>query len=275
MNQRKQERRCTSKMMTLGRIAGAQEQAFIEAKRIGLDFLEFTVDIGDDGEEFVAKVDQLKQWSEETGVGIGSVGRWKTDRIDEAGDVIEEELQICFNLIDAAAALGCSNFVSGCNYIQSRSYLDNCLSAIDFYSRLIAYGAKKNVRISSATCYKNNFVNNPTAWQVIHGHLPELGIKYDPSHRIYAGEDYLQEVKDWGHRFYHVHLKGSFAMGGERIDEPIPGMDQTNWQLFMSLLYAKGYDAGLSIEPHSSYITGKREVKSIEFTVNYFKKMLF
>lgn len=262
-------------MMTLGRIAAAREQSFIQAKAMGLDFLEFTVDIGNDGKAFVASVGQLKQWSEETGVKVASIGRWKTDRIHEDGSLIEEELQICFNLIDAAATLGCTNFVSGCNYVESRSYLENCLSAIDFYTALMAYGRSKGVRISSATCYKNNFVNNPSAWQVIHGHLPELGIKYDPFHRILVGADYLKELKDWGHRIYHVHLKGSLAIDGERVDDPIPGMDQTNWPLFVSILYAKGYEGGLSIEPHSSYLKGERELKSIEFAANYFRKMMF
>lgn len=76
---------------------------------------------------------------------------------------------------------------------------------------------------------------------MIHGHLKDLWIKYDPSHSRYAkGADYLSEMKKWGDRFAHVHIKGSMLIDGERFDDPPAGMDQTDWGAFMAVLYAKG-----------------------------------
>ena len=44
------------------------------------------------------------------------------------------------------------------------------------------------------------------AYTVIHGYLKDLYIKYDTSHCIYAGGDYLQEARDWGGRFMPLHV---------------------------------------------------------------------
>ena len=112
------------------------------------------------------------------------------------------------------------------------------------------------------------------AWTVIHGFLPELGIKFDPSHSRYAGGDYLREMRDWGERFYHVHIKGSVIINGERFDDPPAGLDQTDWQSFMAILYAKGYSGGLSIEPHSHNWEGELGEKGLDYTVNFMRKLV-
>ena len=77
--------------------------------------------------------------------------------------------------------------------------------------------------------------------------------RYDTSHCINAGGDYLQETRDWGKRFIHVHLKGAVKIEGKVYDNPPAGMDQTDWTSFMGILYGLGYDGGLSIEPESAY----------------------
>ncbi|MGB4471994.1 MAG: sugar phosphate isomerase/epimerase, partial [Limnochordia bacterium] len=113
------------------------------------------------------------------------------------------------------------------------------------------------------------------SWELVLGHLPEVGIKYDPSHCVYDGGDYLQETRDWGKRFYHIHLKGSLQIDGQRYDDPPAGMDQTNWGAFMAVLYAQGYSGGLSIEPHSPTWEGELLERGLDYTVKYFKRLLF
>ena len=112
------------------------------------------------------------------------------------------------------------------------------------------------------------------AYTLIMGYLKELYIKYDPSHCICAGGDYLQEARDWGDRFLHVHLKGTLIINGEHYDDPPAGMDQTNWGAFLAILYAKGYDKGLSIEPHSANWTGELGEKGIDYTIQYFRNLM-
>lgn len=42
----------------------------------------------------------------------------------------------------------------------------------------------------------------------------------------------------------------------------------------MSILYAKGYNGGLSIEPHSENWRGELGEKGVDFTINYMKKLI-
>ncbi len=112
------------------------------------------------------------------------------------------------------------------------------------------------------------------AYRVIHGHLKDLYIKYDTSHCIYAGGDYLQEARDWGDRFIHVHIKGALTINGERFDDPPAGMDLTNWGAFLSILYAKGYQEGLSIEPHSDNWKGELGDKGVDYTIDFIRKLI-
>ncbi|MBC8079768.1 MAG: hypothetical protein H7X86_05455, partial [Gorillibacterium sp.] len=90
----------------------------------------------------------------------------------------------------------------------------------------------------------------------------------------YAGRDYLQEMSVWGHRFHHVHIKGSLIIGGERFDDPPAGLDQTDWRSFMAVLYAKQYRGGLSIEPHSSIWTGKLGEQGMDYTIKHMRSMM-
>jgi sugar phosphate isomerase/epimerase len=261
--------------LKLGIIYPPHEDSFEKAAGLGLEFVEFCINIGNDVDKFLADLPKLKDASIKTGVAVGSIGRWGSDRIGNDGQIIEEELLRSYQLIDAASYLQCPNFVCGCNYVEGLSYYANCSSAIAYFSKLLEYGKAKNVAISTYNCHWNSFVDNEQAWNMIHGHLPELGIKFDPSHSRYAGRDYLLEAVNWGHRFKHVHIKGSVIVGGNRVDDPPAGLDQTDWGTFMSILYEKEYDCGLSIEPHSKIWTGNLGDEGVRFTVHYMRKFLF
>ncbi len=261
--------------MKLGIIAPPVEESFKSAQQRGLDFLEFTINIEYNTDEFFASVPSLREWSKKYNVGVGSIGRWGTDKIDSKGNIIKEELEISYKLIEAASELGCDNFVTGCNYNENMSYFDNCKAAIEFLSLLLEKGSEKGVKISTYNCRWNNFIVENMSWTIVHGHLKDLGIKFDPSHSRYYGGDYLKEAMEWGDRFYHVHLKGSLVLNGDRFDDPPAGMDETNWGAFISVLYAKKYDRCLSIEPHSSTWAGELGEKGVDFTIKYFRNLIF
>lgn len=260
--------------MKLGIITHYDKQGFETAKKYGLEYVEFVVNVGTDVEDFVKLVPTLMDLSKEYNIGISSVGRFGTDRINKEGNVIEEELINSYKLIDAIAELGCTNFVCGCNYVDELSFYQNCTAAIEYFTKVVEYSKKKGVKVSTYNCRWNNFVHSDPVWTIIHGHIKDLGIKFDPSHSIYDSGDYLSEMKKWGNRFYHVHIKGSLLIDGERFDDPPAGLDNTNWGAFMSVLYACKYDGVLSIEPHSHNWNGELGDKGIEYTVNYMKKLV-
>lgn len=257
--------------MQLGRIAWFTEEDFKSAKEQGMEFIE--LDVNNRAQEFLDNVTLIRHRSIAYQIPIGAVGRWGSMRICKDG-ICQDELNLEYKLIEAAACLNCGVYITGCNYVEELSYYENCSLAISYFEKLIAYGTKRGVRIGVYNCRWNNFVCTPMAYTLIHGYLKDLYIKYDPSHCIYAGGDYLQETRDWGERFLHVHLKGSLVIGGERYDDPPAGMDQTNWRAFLAILYTKGYSRGLSIEPHSHNWKGNLREKGIAYSIQYFRSLL-
>jgi sugar phosphate isomerase/epimerase len=262
--------------MQLGIIKTWKEQDFIWCKEKGLDFIECDVNgPATNVDEYMTHIDELKGYIETYGVGIGAIGRWGPDRIDENGDLVEVELQASYKLIDACAALGAPVFMCGCNYIKGLSFPANCRAAIKYFSTLVDYATPKGVKVAVYNCDWNNFVYNPRAWDVILPEVPGLGIKYDASHSRYRGDDYMLEIKQYANRFYHMHLKGTLIVGGKRTDDPPAGLDQINWPALMALLYAKRYNGGLAIEPHSQVWQDGLGAWGVDYTINYFKPLLY
>lgn len=261
--------------MKLGIIAPPVEESFAAAQKKGLDFLEFCINPNHDAEAFLGSVSQIKGWIQKYRVTVQSVGRWKSERICRDGSLNEAELELSYRLIDAAGQLGCPNFVCGCNYVDELSYYQNCTSAIGYLSRMLDHARGKGIQVLTYNCPKGTFIHNPMAWTLIHGHLKELGIKYDPAHSRFSGADYLKEAADWGDRIGHVHLKGSLMVNGQRFDDPPAGMDQTDWKSILCILRARNYTGGLSIEPHSKVWTGELGDQGVEYTIRYMKELLF
>ena len=260
--------------MKLGIINGWEEGNIKYVHDKGLQAVEFCVNHNYDSQEFLAQAHNIKGYCEKYGVTVGSMGRWGMIRIDNDGNIIPEALQADKDVITAAGIIGCPVYNCGVNYIEGKSFYENCLLAIDYLGRLIEFGKTVNVKIAVYNCRWENFVVEPLAWQVILSALPDLGIKYDPSHCLSHGGDYLEEICDWGDRFYHFHLKGYVAVKGEHYDDAPAGLDDINWKAVMDILYTKDYNGMLSIEPHSNYWKGKKGQWAIDYTISYFRPMI-
>ena len=258
--------------MELGIISWIHEEDFRAAKEKGLEFVELDVNYRD--KEFLENVDNVAAYSKKYEMPVRAVGRWGSTRIDAAG-IIEEELELEYRLIDAAAKLQAKIYITGCNFVEELSYMRNCQYAVDYFRKLIDHAKPYGIKIAVYNCRWNNFVCDDMAWTMILGELPDLYIKYDTSHCICHKGDYMAETMKWGERFAHVHIKGVVTVNGERVDDPPAGLDNTNWGGFMALLYLKGYDGGLSIEPHSETWKGELGEKGVNYTIDYIRKMVF
>lgn len=260
--------------MYLGIINGWDEGCIKAVHDKGLSWVEFCVNHNYDSAEVLAQADDIAASCKKYGVKVGSIGRWGMKRIDENGNVIESAFQHDKNCVDLAAKLGCPVFNLGCNYVEGKSYMENCDIAVNYFSSIIEYAKGKNVKIAVYNCDWENFVYDDKSWTVVLGRLPELGIKYDTSHCLGRGKDYLSEMKKWGDRFYHFHIKGSLYIDGEHYDDPPAGLDNVNWGAVFALLYIKHYNGMLSVEPHSRNWMGAVGQWGIEFTVNFIKPFI-
>ena len=260
--------------MKLGIINGWSEGCIKYVHDKGLEAVEFCVNYNYDSSEFLAQANEIKGYSEKYNVAVGSMGRWGMTRIDDNGEIIPEALQADKNVIEAASIIGCPVYNCGVNYVDGKSFYENCNIAIDYLGKLIEFAKDKGVKIAVYNCRWENFVVEPKVWEVVLSALPELGIKYDISHCIYDNGNYLAEMRDWGHRFYHFHLKGCVCFDNDVYDDAPAGMDCINWGAAMDILYTKDYNGMLSIEPHSHYWQGKKGQWGIDFTINYFRPFI-
>lgn len=261
--------------MTLGMIENWGEECFEKVASFGLKAVEFCYNVGNDPEDIIEEADDIKTYVEKYGVKVLSMGRWGSDKFDGDGNIIEEELQGTYMLLDVCEKLGCPVFNTGVNYIEKLSYEENCEKAVMFLQKLVDYGRDKGVKIATYNCDWNNYVREPKAWELVHNQIPELGIKYDPSHCINSGSgDYLGEAAVWGKRFYHFHLKGTLNINGQHLDDPPAGLDMIDWGALIAVLYKHKYQGMLSIEPHSPTWFGELGDWGVKYTIDYISKMI-
>ncbi|MBQ6267005.1 MAG: sugar phosphate isomerase/epimerase [Clostridia bacterium] len=260
--------------MKLGMICGWSAEDFEYVKRKGLECVEFCVNHNYDADAFLAEAPQIRARSEATGIAVGSIGRWGMDRLDENGEILPAALHADQALIDAASIIGCPVFNFGVNAAEKLSFEENCAAAIRYAQALLDYAEGKGVKLATYNCDWSNFVYNDAAWSVVHKALPALGIKYDASHCIGRKGDYLKELRDWGDRVYHVHVKGVLVIDGEPYDDAPAGLDSINWGGLLDVLYTKDYDGMLSIEPHSHFWGGVRGQWGVDFTIGFIRPFL-
>lgn len=260
--------------MRLGRIQNNYTaDGFDKVKNSSLDFIEICCNNAAEAKQLVLAKDSVKAEIARTGIDVSCVGRWNHD-ILEGGKLNEEKLLGYFELLDTAAELGAKTFVCGCNLDPETSLFRNYCLAIEFFGRLIRRAEGKSIKIAVQNCNWNNFVVSPEQWRVVLGELSDLWLKFDASHGYNRTKNhsYLEELNQWGERVAHVHVKGTTRSGGKpTVDDPPAGMDDIQWRPLFSILYARGYDGDLSIEPHSATWQGARGDAGIAFTRDFIR----
>ncbi len=259
--------------MRLGRIHLSHDaSAFDSIKGEGLSFIEICCNSTANMKNAVKDKEEIRANILRTGIDLSAIGRWN-HTVNLGKSLDSEELAANFELLDTAIELGAKTFVTGINLDTGVSLYQNYTRAIEFFSRLIERADGK-IKIAVENCDWNNFIVSPREWEVVLGHLPELYIKYDPSHAYNRGDDYLAEISDFGERIAHFHIKGTAHAGKRKVDDPPAGMDDIRWGSVFAVLYSRGYDGDLSIEPHSAIWQGELGKAGVEFTKNYIEKFI-
>ena len=115
------------------------------------------------------------------------------------------------------------------------------------------------------------------------GHHPAFGFNYDPSHMGYQGVDYLEFIRIFADRIFHVHCKdikvypeklaecGVMAYPLDYMSPKIPGLGDVNWGAFISALNDIRYDGDAVIEVEDKAFEGCNEdiLKSIRLSKRY------
>ncbi len=258
--------------MRLGRIKGYSASDFDTVKNQELAFIEICCNNQKDAENFISAVPSIKENIARTGIDVSCVGRWNHD-VNEGGKLVPERLDVYMQQMEGAIAVGAKTFVVGCNKDTNVSLYKNYVCAIEFFGKLLEK-ADGRIAVAVENCDWNNFVVSPRDWEIVLGELPALSLKYDCSHAYNRGNNYLDELSDWGDRIAHFHVKGTTHAGKKWVDDPPAGMDDIKWPSVFSVLYARKYDGDLSIEPHSGTWHGELGNAGVAFTRDYIKKFM-
>ena len=260
-------------MMKLGIIKGYGEDSFRYAKAHQLDFLEICSNYDHDSQAFLQAESEIKNRIQRYGLPVLSVGRWNSLPIKE-GHIDRDVVELLKKQIQTTASIGCPVFHLGVNRDQSVTLYQNYVLAVEYLREMCGFAGEKGVTLSLYNCSWENFLCESKAWDIVLPELPQMMLKYDCSHSYGRGADYLAELYQWAPRVVHMHVKGTSMIGSTYVDDPPAGLDALNWRRIFSILYAKGYDKTLSIEPHSSVWQGELGEKGVQFTIQFIRPFL-
>jgi sugar phosphate isomerase/epimerase len=118
-----------------------------------------------------------------------------------------------------------------------------------------------------------NLAVSPAIWRRMFEDIPSdhFGLNYDPSHMVWQHMDYLQPLRDFSARLFHIHAK-DVRLDRHRLNEvgilatplsyhvpKLPGLGEVDWGKFISVLGDVGYDGPVCVEVEDRAYEGSLE----------------
>ncbi len=202
-------------------------------------------------------------------------------------DPDEEKREFYFShirkVISAAARLG----VQVVNTFIGREPSKNLKENMELFSRywppVIQHAESLGIKVGIENCPMlftydewpggKNMAISPAVWEQMFATIPSdhLGLNYDPSHMIWQQMDYLQPLKDFPHKLFHIHLKdaklyrdklsrvGILATPLEYHSPKLPGRGDVDWKAFLNGVKKSGYTGPVVIEFEDKTFEGSHE----------------
>jgi len=263
--------------MKLGYLTDFSEEEVKFAREVGFDSLEIScnnkeanfwkVISGKDG------VRTIKEKMEENGLTISALGFYFNQI--QPQDWQKEGFS---KLLEIAPELGVKVICTFAGRNPEKSVEDNIPLFKKAFDPWIRKAEDKGVKIAIENCpmmcgYPFQGINiafSPKAWDLIFEAIPSenLGLEFDPSHLYWLGVDYIQALKDYRDKVYHVHAKDTEILKEKVAKETIygkrwwryrlPGLGEIDWHKFISTLYDIGYEGAVAIEHEDPVYEGEK-----------------
>ncbi len=218
-----------------------------------------------------AEAEQVHSVVADTGVSISALGYYPNLLVpdeSEAAVYVEHTKRV----VDAAQKLGLDTVTSFVGRDWTKSVDDNWPRFEETWTSLIKHAEDRGIRIAIENCpmiFTNdewpggkNLAHSPAIWRRMYEAIPSdhFGLNYDPSHMIWQHMDYLKPMREFAHKFFHVHAK-DVRLDQERLDDvgimgypnsyhtpKLPGLGDVDWGKFFSVLTDTGYDGPVCVE---------------------------
>ena len=186
-------------------------------------------------------------------------------------------------MIGAAALLGLPQVNTFIGRDWTRSVEENWPRLLEVWQPLVRFAEDQGVRIGIENCPMlftadewpggKNLATSPAIWERMFNDIgsKNLGLNYDPSHMIWQQMDYLQPIRDFADRIFHVHAKDAL-LERQQLDQvgilahpldyhtpKLPGLGDVNWGQFFSVLGDVGYTGPVCVEVEDRDFEGSLE----------------
>ena len=239
------------------------------------------IDVTDFGQK---EADQVAQVVEETGVEVSGLGYYPNPLApdEEEATVYVEHIKL---VIRAAQILGLPVVNTFIGRDWTKSVDDNWPRFEKTWKPLIQFAEDHGIKVAIENCpmiFTNdewpggkNLGTSPAIWRRMYESIPgdHFGLNYDPSHMIWQHMDYIKPIREFAHKFYHVHAKdvrldqhmldevGIMATPNSYHTPKLPGMGDVDWGKFFSALTDSGYDGAVCVEVEDRAYEGSLELR--------------
>ncbi len=229
-----------------------------------------------------AKANEVKELTSKYGVSISALGYYPNPLSpdpDESSNSIEHIRKV----IQASRLLGLKGMNTFIGRDWTKSVEDNWPVFLEIWKPIIEFAASEGVKVGIENCPMSfskdewpggkNLKTTPAIWRKMYMDIPSdyFGLNFDPSHFIWQQMDYIKAIREFGHKFFHVHAKdvrmdyhklnevGIMAHPAEYHTPKLPGMGDVDWGKFFSALTDTGYNGPVCVEVEDRAYEGSLE----------------
>ncbi len=239
------------------------------------------VDVTGLSEDDAADVNRL---FDDAGVAISGLGYYPNPLTpdEEASRVYVEHIK---DVIRAAELLDVEVVNTFIGRDWTKSVDENWPRFQQIWRPLIAFAEEHGVKVGIENCPMaftedewpggKNLARNPAIWRRMFADIPSesFGLNYDPSHMVWQQMDYLEPLREFTGKLFHIHAK-DVRLDPHRLDDvgimatplqfhtpKLPGLGEIDWGRFFSVLTDVGYDGPVCIEVEDRAYEGSLEAR--------------
>lgn len=239
-----------------------------------------------------AQADSINELLEKHGVCISGLGYYPNPLAPDAAEA-QVYIDHIKKVVQAAPLLGLKNVNTFIGRDWTKNVDDNWPRFKKVWPDIIKFAEDFDVKIGIENCpmfFSNdewpggkNLAHTPKIWRRMFEEIPSdhFGLNFDPSHLVWQGIDIYQAVKEFGHKFYHVHAKdarldidklydvGFLANPLEYHTPKLPGLGDVDWGEFFSALTDTGYDGPVCVEVEDRAYEGGLDRRKVSLIQSY------
>ncbi len=237
------------------------------------------IDVADLSRDEASRIQELMKSRQVEIGGLGYYPNPLTPDTQEAQVYIEHIRKV----ILAAQMLGINQMNTFIGRDWTRSVEDNWPMFCKVWKPLVLFAEDHGVRIGIENCpmfFSNdewpggkNLAYCPAIWRRMFEEIPNpnFGLNFDPSHLVWLQIDYIQPLREFANRIFHVHAKDA-RIDREKLNDvgilatplkfhtpKLPGLGEVNWGRFISTLGDTGYRGPVCVEVEDRAYEGSLE----------------